>query len=83
MALKTLQEIAFDAFQQTVKLAGDHNRMYTSDWEHLTQEERVVFECIANRVYAEVLMRQNPDQQTIAMPLSSKSNCHASFIKPR
>ncbi len=64
MALKSLAEIAFDAFQTF----ADDRRTYTNNWNLLVPEEKLVFERIADRVYAEVLMRQNPDQKTVAMP---------------
>lgn len=69
MELKSLAEIAFDAFQ-AIDSSG---RQYTADgnkvkFGNLPFSEKRVWELVANRVYAEVLLRQNPDQKEVAMP---------------
>lgn len=69
MALKSLAEIAFDAFQAF----DSSGRQYTADgkkvkYSNLPFSEKRVWERVADRVYAEVLLRQNPDQKTVAMP---------------
>lgn len=51
--LKSLAEIAFDAYQAF----AEHTKRYHS-WNILTKEERNVFERIANRVECEALLRR-------------------------
>ena len=50
--LKPLSEIAFDAYQ----CFADNDDRYPP-WQHLDWKERLIFERIASRVEAEVIMR--------------------------
>ena len=52
-ALKSLAEIAFDAFQ----FLAEPSKRYAS-WKELTPVEREVFQRMATRVHAEVILRQ-------------------------
>lgn len=72
--LKSLAEIAFDAFQcfapQAAKWGSVEERwdrhadvFKRSKWSDLSQEQRVVWECIAARVSAEIALRRDEDEQ--------------------
>lgn len=58
MKLKSLAEIAFDGHQV---FAGP-DRKFNCKFTELSDEDRLMFERIADRVYAEVLMRLETDQ---------------------
>lgn len=57
MALKSLAEIAFDAFQ----VFADHGRRYSCSWKELNPEQKVVWERVAGRVEAETVLRDGEE----------------------
>jgi hypothetical protein len=62
--LKSLAEIAFDAYQC---FAAESSK-FPLGFNDLNSLDKLMFERIAGRVYAEVLLRQNPDKVTVEMP---------------
>lgn len=67
MAEKSLAEIAFDAYQTFASA----ERKFVVPFDQLSPQDKALFGTIANRVYAEVLLRQHPDQKDIPMPFAS------------
>jgi hypothetical protein len=65
MALKSLAEIAFDGFQCFADYSErypawrtrEQNVSYKIKWDELTIEERLVWERVADRVFAEIALR--------------------------
>lgn len=64
MKLKSLAEIAFDGHQA---FAGE-DRKFKQKFAELSSKDQLMFERIASRVYAEVLLRQNPGVNDLPMP---------------
>ena len=58
MALKSLAEIAFDAFR-CFSTTADKELLWTA----LSKEEKFVWERVAGRVSAEIALRRDEDEQ--------------------
>lgn len=66
MTLKSLPEIAFDGFQTFAPPDKQYVAPLTgkkAKWDDLLAEEKVVFERIAGRVQAEIVLRQDEEKE--------------------
>ena len=72
MALKSLAEIAFDAFQtfslsprivEMPAIMPGRSVKIKARWKQLSTQEQMVWERVAGRVQAEVVLRQQEEEQ--------------------